>query len=291
MDLENLSIEKLYELKKIQSENNNIFHLTFITRKIFISSSLQRSISIFPEMCYYYGRNKFIDKFKQIIDENVFIIMSMPESTKEFGNTLFNIGLRFPHLNSDDITFLNNNLTNNQNYPTLYEISYDLDVLEDFKMPVCNTTPIKETLSLNDKLLFDIYDCFIQNNSSVYDNSNLKVLNILNNKIILKDVDNLKFEEFIIDQPIRTNELYQLLNENFGNVYGEMFMNKLANEYDFDLNSIKNHDFYLVDAEEILQIAKTFFDNHNSIEIFKKEISFFWYKRISTEYNDLINNQ
>ena len=143
-----------------------------------------------------------------------------------------------------------------------------------------NLLNVKNTDFSRDFLL-KVFGHFSENEELDDGYSQLYVYSRITNKIIRKKYEDVGLGEYCIVQPIHSNEFYNLLNEKYGAECADYCIAELS--FGDDLESFKTSDFYLLNAENIEDVANEYFQNSSKVEDLKAEIAKFWLNKINSQ--------
>jgi len=76
------------------------------------------------------------------------------------------------------------------------------------------------------------------------------------------------------------------MKEKFGEESAEYFIEALS--FGDDVEDFKNSDFYLLNAEDIEEVANDYFPNSSAVEDVKAEVAQFWLNKINSHNINLL---
>lgn len=280
-ELEKMKVKERFELRRKCAENGDIKSLLTIAKYHFIHGSAATNETNFPELCYYYGRLHRFEELKEFLNEKEFYLFMLPDSCKELAQNLLNIGLKFPHLNEQEISYLEQKYCDSKTFELFDIIMFDSDKLaRPIKKFDKNLLNVKNTDFSRDFLL-KVFGHFSENEELDDGYSQLYVYSRITNKIIRKKYEDAGLGEYCIVQPIHSNEFYNLLNEKYGAECADYCIAELS--FGDDLESFKTSDFYLLNAENIEEVANDYFQNSSKVEDLKAEIARLWLNKINSQ--------
>lgn len=279
-ELAKMKFTEHFELIRKCAKNGDIKSLLTIAKYRFIHGSAATNEFDFPAMCYYYGRLHRVEELKELLNEKQFHLFMLPNSCKELAQNLLNIGLKFPHLNEQEISYLEQKYCDSKTFELFDIIMFDSDKLarpiKKFDKNLLNT---KNTDFSRDFLL-NIFSSFSENEELDSDYDELYVYSRITNQIIQKTYEDVGLGEYIITSPIHSNEFYNLLKKNYGAECADYCIEKLS--FGDDLESFKTSDFYILNAENIEEVANDYFQNSSTVEDLKAEIAKLWLDKINS---------
>jgi len=278
--LEKMSSKEIFTLRRECAQRHDIESLSTIAEYLFKSGSAATNKSNLPELCYYYGRLKKVDELKEFINQNSFFIQMLPEYSKELAQNLFNIGLKFPHLNDKEVDYLEQKYSEPQTFELFDVIMFDEELLPRRIMKFDKELLKNKNLEFTKDFLLELFSCFIANEEQDNEFSEFLAYSRIENKIIQKKYHDIGLGEYLITQPIHTDKLYNLLIDMYGLDCGDYFMKQIAN--DDDISQYINSDFYVVDARTIVGISKEYFNIVATRQSLQTEIALLWLKKINT---------
>lgn len=266
-------------LSKKCAENGDLESLLTISKYRFIHGSAGTNEFDFPIMCYYYGRLRRIEELKELLNEKQFHLFLLPDSCKELAQNLLNIGLKFPHLNEQEISYLEQKYCDSKTYQVLDAIMFDSDKLSrPIKKFDTNLLRTKNTEFSRD-LLLDVFSHFSANEDLDDGYSELYVYSRIKNNIIRKKHEHVGLGEYCIFDPILSNEFYNILKRKYGIECADYFAEILSPD---NLESFKTDDYYILDAKRIEDMANDYFQNPSKVEDLKIEIAQLWLNKINS---------
>ncbi|KAA6341084.1 hypothetical protein EZS27_011093 [termite gut metagenome] len=115
-----------------------------------------------------------------------------------------------------------------------------------------------------------------------------KILKLKNSGFLLF-LRNIRFiiVKLIIRKTQRGNsdEFYILMKGKYGEECADYFAKELS--FDKDLENFKNSDFYLLNVEDIDEVANGYFSDLSKIEDVKAEVALFWLNKINSKHINL----
>ena len=268
------------ELTRKCAKNGDIKSLLTIAKYRFIHGSAGTNEYDFPAMCYYYGRLHRVEELKELLNEKQFHLFMLPDSCKELAQNLLNIGLKFPHLDEQEISYLEQKYCDSKTFELFDIIMFDSDKLaRPIKKFDKNLLNIQNTDFSRDFLL-KVFSYFSENEELDGGYDELYVYSRITNQIIQKAYEDVGLGEYIITSPIHSNEFYNLLTEKYGAECADYCIEELS--FGDDLESFKTYDFYLLNAENIEEVANDYFQNSSTVEDLKAEIARLWLDKINS---------
>jgi hypothetical protein len=231
-------------------------------------------------MSYYYGRLHRAEELNEFLEDKSFYLLMLPESCISLSENLLNIGNKFPHLNENEIAYLEEKYCDSKTFELLDLIMFDKDLLprtiKKFDKDLLKT---KNTEFSNDFLL-TIYNCFSKNEDLNDGYSEMFVYSRVNNKIIRKKYEHVGLGEYCIIQPILSNQFWNLVNVKFGEKCADDLIKKLSPDENWE--KFKKSDFYLLNSEHIEEVATEYFPNPKQAEEVKMAVAKFWLDEINS---------
>lgn len=285
-ELKKMKVAERFELRRKCAENRDIKSLLTIAKYHFIHGSAATNETNFPELCYYYGRLHRVEELKEFLNEKQFYLLMLPDSCKELAQNLLNIGLKFPHLNEQEISYLEQKYCDSKTFELFDIIMFDSDKLaRPIKKFDKNSLNVKNTDFSRDFLL-KVFSHFSENEELDDGYSELYVYSRIKNKIIRKKYEDVGLGEYCIVQPIHSNEFYNLMKEKYGADCADYCIKELS--FDDDLESFKTSDFYLLNAENIEEVVNGYFPNSSTVDDVKAEVARFWLNKINSHNIKLV---
>lgn len=278
--LEKMSVEELFKFRRQCAHNHDIEALLVIAKYRFIKGSAATNESNLPEMFYYYGRLHRAEELKDLLEEKSFYLFMLPESCKVLALNLLNIGEKFPHLNEEEVSYLEEKYCDPKTFELFDLIMFDKELLprtiKKFDKELLKT---KNTEFSRDFLL-KIYDCFSKNEDLDDGYSELFVYSRITNRIIRKKYEHVGLGEYCIVQPILSNQFWDLMNKMFGEKCADDLIKELC--YDEKWEEFKKSDFYLLNSDQIEEVAASYFSNPKQVEEVKLGVAKFWLDKINS---------
>ena len=210
----------------------------------------------------------------------------LPESCKELAQNLLNIGYKFPNLNESEISYLEENYCDSKTFELFDIIMFDSDLLPRQIKKLNKESLNKKNTDFSNEFLMEIYNCFLKNDSLDGNYDDYYVYNRIDNNIIRKQYEDTGLVDYIISDPIRSNELWSLMKEEYGEECADYFAQQLS--FDEDWIAFKNADFYVLNITSIENVAEQYFNEPLHIKDLKVQIALFWLKKINSTKIDLI---
>lgn len=285
-ELKKMSVQERFQLRRKCAENRDIKSLLTIVKYHFTNGSAATNETNFPEMCYYYGRLHRVEELKEFLSDKEFYLFMLPDSCKELAQNLLNIGYKFPHLSEQEISYLEQKYSDSKTFELFDIIMFDSDKLaRPIKKFNKDSLNVKNSDFSRDFLL-KVFSYFSENEELDDGYSKLYVYSRIKNEIIRKKYEDVGLGEYCIVQPIHSNEFYNLMREKFGEESAEYCIEALS--FGDDLESFKNSDFYLLNAENIEEVANDYFPNSSTVEDVKAEVAQFWLNKINSHNINLV---
>lgn len=279
-ELSKMKVTERFELRRKCAENRDIKSLLKIVKYHFIHGSAATNETNFPEMCYYYGRLHRVEELKELLSDKEFYLFMLPDSCKELAQNLLNIGLKFPHLNEQEISYLEQKYCDSKTFELFDIIMFDSDKLSrPLRKFDKNSLNVKNS-DFSKEFLLKIFDYFTENEELDDGYSKMYVYSRIKNEIIRKKYEDVGLGEYCIVQPIHSNEFYNLLKEKYGEDCADYCIEELS--FGDDLESFKTSDFYLLNAENIEEVANDYFPNSSTVEDLKVEVARLWLEKINS---------
>ena len=285
-ELKKMSVQERFQLRRKCAENRDIKSLLTIVKYHFTNGSAATNETNFPEMCYYYGRLHRVEELKEFLSDKEFYLFMLPDSCKELAQNLLNIGYKFPHLSEQEISYLEQKYSDSKTFELFDIIMFDSDKLaRPIKKFNKDSLNVKNSDFSRDFLL-KVFSYFSENEELDDGYSKLYVYSRIKNEISRKKYEDVGLGEYCIVQPIHSNEFYNLMKEKFGEESAEYFIEALS--FGDDVEDFKNSDFYLLNAEDIEEVANDYFPNSSAVEDVKAEVAQFWLNKINSHNINLL---
>ena len=284
--LKSMDVSQRFALRRNCAQNRDIKSLLEIVKYHFIKGSAATNETNFPELCYYYGRLHKIEELKEFLSDKEFYLFMLPESCRELAENLFNIGMKFPHLSESEMLYLDDNYSDSKTFELFDIIMFDADQLpRPLKKYDVSQLKIKHS-EFSEEFLLEVFDCFLKNEELDDGYSKLYVYDRVNNKIIRKRFEDLGLTEYAITQPIHSNEFHDLLR----NEYGERCANELSKAicYDDDWEHFITANYFLLNAETIVESGMEYFNDENVVDELKCHVSRLWLRKINNHEYKLV---
>lgn len=284
--LAKMDVEERFRFRRLCADNRDIESLLVIAKYRFIKGSTGTNESNLPEMCYYYGRLHRVEELGEFLKEKNHYLFMLSKSCKELAQNLLNIGVKFPYLNEGEISFLEERYCNSKTFELFDIIMFDCDLLPRPIKKFDKESLNKSNTEFSRDFIMQIYDCFSKNKGFDNGYSQLYVYNRIQNRIVRMKYEDIGLGEYCVIQPIFSNELWNLMMEKFGEKCADSFVKRLS--VDEDWEDLKNSDFYLLDIDEIEDLAVQYFNDSSKVEDLKAEVALFWLKKMNSIKIDLI---
>lgn len=279
-ELENLSVEELFKLRRKCAENRDLESLLTIAKWRFINGSAATNESNLPEMCYYFGRLHRVKELKSFLEEKSFYLFMLPESCKVLGQNLLNIGLRFPDLSEEEVSYLEQNYCDPKTFELFDIIMFDKDLLprniQKFDKELLN----RKNTDFSDHFLIRVFKYFSENEELDDGYSEMYVYSRISNEIIRKKYEDTGLGEYCIVQPIKSNQFWSLIEKRFGAKCADDMIKELS--FDDNWEDLKTHDFYLLNSESIEQVANNYFRDQVKTDEIKILVAKHWLDEINS---------
>jgi hypothetical protein len=105
-DFSKLTTAELFSLKDKYAKEGDVESLLEIAIFQFGRGSLAMYKFLFPEISYYYGLMRRLDDLQLFLNENWLPISMLPSQCKELAQNLAVLGYKYPELNMDDSSYL-----------------------------------------------------------------------------------------------------------------------------------------------------------------------------------------
>lgn len=284
-ELTAMTVEQRFRLRRECANRRDIESLLAIARYRFLKGSMATNESNFPEICYYYGRLHRTIELERFLQENGFIISMLPYWSIELAKRLLDIGDRFPHLNEDDLNFIEEKYCDVSTFELFDIIMFDSQNLSRSIKKYDKNLLSKTNTDFPPELLEAIWRAFLIN-EELGDGDQLHVYYRPENRIINKTYENIGLGEYCITQPILSSEFSNLIKNMYGELETEYFAKQLC--FDDDWQDFIESDFYLLDGEDIERVASERFDDPAMVEDLKNAVALFWLNKINAEKITLI---
>jgi len=213
--LESLSVEELLALRQQVSQQGDLDALCDIATFRFINGSITVVADILPEMCFLYGKSHRLQALQGLLKEYNFTLALAPQSCIETAKTMLYIGLDYPNLDEDALSYLEALWCDSGSYEWMDIIMYDVD-----KLPRKLRRFEKSLLGLkqeefSEQLIIAIWECFERNKKSENEDEPF-FFDRKTNKIGKKPWWRLGKNEFVIENDKQYNEVNKYISDTFG---------------------------------------------------------------------------
>lgn len=278
--LKNMNVTELFKLRRKCAENRDIISLLSIAQYNFINGSAAQNETYLPELFYYYGRLHRFENLKEFFDGKEYYLFMLTDSCKLLAKNLLNIASKFPHLNEQEIAYLEQKYCDSKTFELFDIIMFDADKLSrPIKKFDKELLKIKNTEFSKDFLL-NIYDCFSKNRGLDDRYSELFVYSRILNKIIRKKYECVGLGEYCIDYPILSNQFWNLMNNLFGDKCADDLIKKFCNNEKWE--DFKRLDYYRLNSDFIEEVAVNYFSNPKQVEEVKTAVAKFWLDNVNS---------
>ncbi len=127
--LKNMKADEIFKLRRHFADNRDIESLLTIAKHRFVRGSAATNESNFPEMCYYFGRLQRLKEFEEFLSDKSFYLAMLPKSCLILAQNLLPIGVKFPNLEEQEITYLEEKYSDPVTFELFDIIMFDADRL------------------------------------------------------------------------------------------------------------------------------------------------------------------
>lgn len=281
-ELASMTFEECHQFKKKFAKNGDIESLLTIAKYNFIHKSAAINEYIFLEMLYYYGRLHRVEELKEFLKDKELYLLMLSDTCKDLANNLFSIGLKFPYLNEQELSYIEQKWSNTRTFELFDFIMFDSDKLERPLKKFDKSLLNKKNSDFSRDFLLKIFNYFSVNEELDEEYSEIYVYNRVKNKIITKKDVDIELYEYPIVDAILANEFYNLIKEKFGETSANYCIKRLS--FGENLKSFKESNSHILSAEDIEEVLNEHFLDSLIIEDIKAEIALFWLNKINS-YN------
>lgn len=243
---------------------------------------------VIPGMAYLYGRAKDVDTLNKVLQKYSFCLWEMSQDSKEVTKNLLEIGLMFPLLTGDQISYLEHLY----NMPKYCEMMDDI-LFDKEKLPRKITGITKEDLkktndSFPNRLIKETYNSFILNqraqNKRDDEYTEYYVYVRRNNNIIKKAYGMVGSGECVLSGTLDMKSFIEHIEPKYGNDCADFFLSKTLEKkpwYDKKEDLCRSY-YEWVDWDLLTEIAKDYFGNDKKqIDNIKMDIALVYLKRLN----------
>ncbi len=243
---------------------------------------------VIPGMAYLYGRAKDVDTLNKVLQKYSFCLWEMSQDSKEVTKNLLEIGLMFPLLTGDQISYLEHLY----NMPKYCEMMDDI-LFDKDKLPRKITGITKEDLKkTNDnfptRLVKETYNSFILNqraqNKRDDEYTEYYVYVRRNNNIIKKAYGMVGSGECVLSGTIDMKSFIEHIRPKYGDDCADFFLTKtLERKPWYEKKEDLCRSYYeWVDWDLLTEIAKDYFGNNKpQIDNIKMDIALVYLKLLN----------
>jgi hypothetical protein len=284
-ELEKLSFEELDKLSQKCADNRDLESLLTIAKWRFIKGSKATNESNLPEMFYYFGRLHRGEELRSFLKEKSFYLFMLSASCKVLGENLFNIGLRFPHLSEEEVSYLEQNYCDPKTFELFEIIMFDKELLprriEKFDKELLK----RKNTEFSDQFLMSLFECFSKNEELDNGYSEMYIYSRISNKIIRKKYEDTGLGDYCIVLPTTSNQYWSIVEERFGTKCADDMIKELS--FADNWEDFKKDDFYGLDTESIEQVANGYFRDQAKTDAIKILVAKRWLDEINSHEIEL----
>ena len=243
---------------------------------------------VIPGLAYLYGRAKDVDTLNKVLEKYSFCLWEMSQDSKAVTQKLLEIGLMYPLLTGEQISYLEH-LYNSPKYCEMMD-----DILFDKeKLPRKITGITKEDLEkTNDsfpiRLIKETYNCFILNqraqNKRDDEYTEYYVYVRRNNNIIKKAYGQVGSGECVLSGTLDMKSFIEYIEPKYGNDCADFFLEKtLERKPWYNKKEDLCRSYYeWVDWDLLTERAKEYFeDDQSQIDNIKMDIALLYLKMLN----------
>jgi len=276
--LKEMSVSAQFQLRRQCAENRDIESLLTIAKFNFLTYGGPGTLS---SVCYYYGRLHREKELHDFLANNSGLLhFGYPSYCMELAQNLFNIGLRFPYLSDEEMSYLDQRYCDPKTFELFDIIMFDSDLLSrPIRRLDKNLLKVKHS-NFSIEFLSQVFNCFIANEELGDRGSKLYVYSRWVNDIIRKGDEDVGLGEFIITSPIGAKDFFNLIKDEFGEDYAE----KLNKDLTFigDPESFKTDNSCKINAEAIKDSMNKYFDDSSRVEDIESAVALIWLNKINS---------
>lgn len=283
-NFKDLNFQEVENLRRKLIKKQDFDSLIKLTEYKIKTGSIALNQYYFPQLLYFYGRAKVDSTRIQVFfKENPFIIMSTDRFTRELSSQLFKVGVKFPHLNEQEMNFLEEKYMDSKTFELMEAIMHDSDLLpRPLKKLSDNRVPV-EKLNFSKSFLKEIYNCFLRNAELDVSYDDIYIYSSFTNKIIRKSNDDIGYGEIAIIDPVYTNEFWDILKINTDEITADRVLSKIARQFNESLETIKNRDSYGLQTYQIESFIRNELYSDEIKEKVRVAIAEFWLEKVNED--------
>ncbi len=261
-EIKSLGVNGYLALRKQASEKRDFETLLDIALYRFLYGS---TADVIEELFYLYGKTGYVLGFNKFMKEYSWAMFSVPYDRQKRAQRLLLIGIKFPALSEEEMSFLESLWCSSSSYEWMDVIMSDSELLPRRLKRFDKSRLEKFYHDWNDEFLLKVFDCFeknedIDNNFFCYDRKT--------NSIIRKDFEDLGVGEFVIDN----SKVYKDVNEFLEKTYGIEVADYFAGEMMFmeeNIEEFKTSTFCSVRPDDVVSVAEEYFEDPMEIRNIK----------------------
>lgn len=279
-DLSKMSSKERFELRRSCAKNRDIESLLTIVKFHFIKGSKATNETNLPEMFYYYGRLDRIESLHEYLSDKTFYFNLLSDSCRELAFNLMKIGHKFPFLVESEIDYLEDKYCDPKTFELFDIIMFDKELLPRPIKKLEREFTSEKSEGFSKVFLLEVYNCFSENKKLMSNNEKLFIYSIWQNKIIKKEYSEIGTGEYVITQPIRSSELWDLLNKKLGEYFADSIVKNLC--YHDNWEQFKNLSWFNLDPNLIEESLLYFVNDKDKSDAIKTDISQFWLNKVNS---------
>ncbi len=278
-ELRSLKSEEIFTLRRKYSETKDIESLLTIAKFRFQTGSIATNKNTLPEMCYYFGRLKKTEELSLLLQEKNFYLTMLPESSLILAENLLNIGLKFPNLSEEEISYLEENYCDTKTFELFDVIMFDKELLprqiKKFDKELLN----RKNTEFSDEFLIRLFDCFLENEEIDDRYYEIFVYSRISNKVFKKMYEDIGLGEYCIVQPIKSNQFWKLIENRFGEKCADDLNKKLC--YVDNFEDFKKQNFFNLNPQDLERTVRDYFNNQETRNEVKILVAKSWLDEIN----------
>lgn len=275
-EFRSFGVDGYFSLRKQASKERDFETLLDIALYRFLYGS---SANVIEELFYLYGKTGYILGFNKFMNEYSWALLSVPYDCMKRAKRLFLIGVKFPTLSEEELSFLESLWCSSSSFEWMDVIMSDSELLPRTLKRFDKSQLKRFYHDWSEDFLLKVYRCFDKNENI---NHNFFCYDRKTNSIIRKDYEELGAGEFIISD----SKVYKEINEYLEKTYGIEVADYFARElmyFEEDIEKFKCSTICSVRPEKVVSVAEKYFDDSEEVRSIK-----LWYAR---DYLEKCNTQ
>ena len=200
-----------------------------------------------------------IEELKEFLEDKDMYFFMLSDSCKELAQNLLKIGDKFPYLNANEISYLEDRYCDSKTFQLFEVIMFDCNLLSRPLKKFDKNLLNKRNNNFSKDFLMKTFSYFTKNTELDWEDDKLYVYSRIENTIISKKYSDIGLGEYCIIQPILSNEFCDLIQEHYGETCADYFAKQLS--FDGNWIDFKESDYYSISAESIEEVANKYFND------------------------------